>query len=57
MGRQGNHPSPSTVNSSIALLQERLRKLEKVKDVEAKLSKFILMMPKTQVKNQESNKF
>ena len=25
--------------------------------VEAKLSKFILMMPKTQVKNQESNKF
>jgi len=26
-------------------------------DVEAKISKFILMMPKTQVKNQESNKF
>jgi len=25
--------------------------------VESKLSKFILMMPKTQVKNQESNKF
>jgi len=25
--------------------------------VEAKLSKFILMMPKTQVKNQESSKF
>ena len=25
--------------------------------VEAKLSKFILMMPKTQVKNQELNKF
>ena len=25
--------------------------------MEAKLSKFILMMPKTQVKNQESNKF
>ena len=28
-----------------------------LKNVEAKLSKFILMMPKTQVKNQESNKF
>ncbi|KAG5081797.1 hypothetical protein JHK86_005862 [Glycine max] len=33
MGRQGNDPSPTTtVNSSIALLQERFRQLEKVKE-------------------------
>jgi len=31
--------------------------IKKGETVEAKLSKFILMMPKTQVKNQESNKF
>ncbi|KAL2316582.1 hypothetical protein Fmac_030458 [Flemingia macrophylla] len=32
MGRQGNHDPTTTVNSSIALLQERFRQLEKVKE-------------------------
>ena len=42
----------------IDTLQNRLKLLlPPLSDVEAKFSKFILMMSKTQVKNQESNKF